>query len=138
MRTAIGQVWADDDGDEWVVGSDYQLRLKGYETGRGLDFLRVYDEVGPLRLVKDAEEPLADWEKELLQQGDPVNHPSHYTWLPNGVEVIDITARFSFVRGNAIKYLMRADHKGRTLEDLRKARWYLDYEIREMEQGEAA
>jgi len=67
---------------------------------------------------------------------ETVDHPSHYTWLPNGLEVIDITKYFSFVRGNAIKYLMRASHKGSELEDLRKARWYLDLDIKQLEEKE--
>lgn len=57
--------------------------------------------------------------------GDPVNHPSHYTWLPTGLEVIDITKHFNFVLGNALKYIMRAGRKGGAdseLEDLKKAR----------------
>lgn len=58
---------------------------------------------------------------------DPVNSPEHYRWLP--VEVIEITEKFSFTLGNVLKYVMRADHKGRPLEDLKKARWYLDREI---------
>lgn len=57
---------------------------------------------------------------------DPVNHPAHYTSHPSGVEVIQITEHMSFLEGNVIKYVMRADHKGNKLEDLRKARWYLD------------
>lgn len=65
--------------------------------------------------------------------GDSVNHPNHYTWLPNGVEVIDITAHFNFSLGNALKYIMRAGRKGDALEDLKKARWYLDYEISRLE-----
>ena len=60
---------------------------------------------------------------------DPVNHPAHYTWLPNGVEVIDITETFNFNLGNALKYIMRHEHKGNPMEDLKKARWYIDREI---------
>jgi hypothetical protein len=67
---------------------------------------------------------------------DAVNHPAHYTWLPGGLEVIDITKNFGFVRGNALKYLFRADFKGRTVEDLKKARWYIDYEIKQLEAEE--
>lgn len=63
--------------------------------------------------------------------GDAVNHPSHYTWLP--VEVIEITKHFNFTVGNALKYLLRAGRKGPALEDLKKARWYLDYEISRLE-----
>ena len=58
---------------------------------------------------------------------DPVNLPSHYTQLP--VECIDITEHFNFTLGNAIKYIWRADHKGKPIEDLRKAVWYLEREI---------
>lgn len=60
---------------------------------------------------------------------DPVNHPSHYTKHPSGVECITITEHMSFCVGNAIKYLWRADLKLDAVEDLRKARWYIDREI---------
>ena len=59
---------------------------------------------------------------------DPVNHPSHYTSHPSGVECIAITEHHGFCIGNAIKYLWRADMKG-GLEDLKKARWYIEREI---------
>lgn len=64
---------------------------------------------------------------------DPVNHPAHYNWHPSGVECIDIAEHFNFNRGNAIKYIWRSDEKGSTLEQLRKARWYLDREIERLE-----
>lgn len=67
---------------------------------------------------------------------DPVNHPGHYTWLKNGVEVIDITENFNFLLGNVLKYVMRADHKGKPLEDLKKAVWYLEREIANREAAE--
>jgi hypothetical protein len=60
---------------------------------------------------------------------DPVNHPAHYTSHPSGVEAIDITEFMSFCLGNVIKYVMRADYKTDRLEDLQKARWYLEREI---------
>lgn len=58
---------------------------------------------------------------------DPVASPDHYTWLP--VEAIEITERFNFCMGNALKYVMRADHKGKPVEDIRKAIWYLEREL---------
>ena len=64
---------------------------------------------------------------------DPVNHPSHYTWLPNGIEVIHITQLFNFNLGNALKYIMRAGHKGDAAEDLRKAAKYIEFELKRME-----
>ena len=60
---------------------------------------------------------------------DPVNHPKHYTEHPSGVECITITQHMPFVLGNAMKYIWRADLKN-GLEDLKKARWYLDLEIK--------
>jgi len=64
------------------------------------------------------------------EEGDPVNQPAHYTAHPSGVECITITEHFGFCVGNAIKYLWRADLKGDALEDLRKARWYIEREIK--------
>lgn len=60
---------------------------------------------------------------------DAVNHPKHYTNHPSGIECIQITEHMGFNLGNVIKYVWRADLKGSSLEDLRKARWYLDREI---------
>lgn len=60
---------------------------------------------------------------------DPVNHPPHYGAHPSGVECIEITEHMGFCLGNAIKYIWRADLKTDAIEDLRKARWYLDREI---------
>jgi len=62
-------------------------------------------------------------------QHDPVNHPSHYTSHPSGVECIQITEHMNFCLGNALKYIWRADEKGDAIEDLRKAKWYIDREI---------
>ena len=70
---------------------------------------------------------------------DNVNHPKHYTSHPSGIECIQITKFHSFCIGNALKYLWRADLKGNAIEDLKKARWYLDCEIdkRENEAGKS-
>lgn len=67
---------------------------------------------------------------------DPVDHPAHYTAHPSGVECIQVTEAFNFCRGNAIKYIWRAGEKGgaeKEIEDLRKARWYIDREIARLE-----
>ncbi len=68
---------------------------------------------------------------------DNVNHPSHYTSDPSGIECIEITRHRDFNIGNAIKYLWRAGlkddaampQKEKTIEDLRKAIWYIQDEI---------
>ena len=74
---------------------------------------------------------------------DKVNHPSHYTWLKDlcGIEVIDITRHMDFNLGNSIKYILRSGHKKeegytdkqKTIEDLKKAIWYLNDEIKMLE-----
>lgn len=65
---------------------------------------------------------------------DPVNAPPHYRQHPSGVECIQITEHLNFCIGNAIKYLWRADHKHDAIEDLKKARWYIEREIARLEQ----
>ncbi len=70
------------------------------------------------------------WDPNLHEKdNDPVNHPSHYTSHPSGVECIQVVEHMSFNLGNAVKYIWRAGRKTDFLEDLRKARWYLDREI---------
>lgn len=64
---------------------------------------------------------------------DPVDHPSHYTSHPSGIECIQITEHMGFLLGNAMKYIWRADMKRDAIEDLKKARWYLDREIAKRE-----
>ena len=64
---------------------------------------------------------------------DLVNHPPHYTAHPCGVECIVITEHMNFCLGNAVKYIWRAGLKKDALEDLRKARWYVDREIERIE-----
>ena len=54
---------------------------------------------------------------------EAVNHPSHYNWLPSGVEAEDICEHFPWRIGAAIKYLYRHQHKhdDRGIQDLKKA-----------------
>ena len=67
---------------------------------------------------------------------DPIHHPSHYTF--GAIEVIDAIEgwELGFHLGNVVKYVARAAHKGEHLEDLRKARWYLNREIGRIEREE--
>lgn len=60
---------------------------------------------------------------------DNVNHPAHYK--VGGIETIDfIEAKgLNYNLGNVVKYVTRAGHKQDRLEDLRKAKWYLEREI---------
>jgi len=62
---------------------------------------------------------------------NPINHPSHYTSHPSGVECIQITEHMTFCAGNAVKYIWRAGLKNpeNPVEDLKKAAWYIEREI---------
>jgi len=68
-------------------------------------------------------------EQSMERGSDPVNHPRHYTEHPSGVECITVTEHMNFCRGNAVKYIWRAGDKGDEIQDLEKARWYIDREI---------
>lgn len=67
---------------------------------------------------------------------DAVNHPAHYTKHPSGIECIQITEHMGFNLGNALKYIWRCDLKLDAIEDLKKARWYIDREIAKRERGQ--
>ena len=60
---------------------------------------------------------------------DNVNSPAHYK--AGGIETIDFieAKHLGYNLGNVVKYISRADYKGKNLEDLKKAEWYLKREI---------
>jgi len=68
---------------------------------------------------------------------EKVNHPDHYN--SGEYESIDVIedAGFGegFCLGNALKYILRARHKENHIEDIKKARWYLDYWIQRNDNG---
>lgn len=78
-------------------------------------------------------------EKEIIC--DSVHHPSHYT--AGKFECIDyiLDKKLDFPRGNAVKYITRAGHKhdngmcitDKAIEDLKKAKQYIDFEIEHLE-----
>jgi hypothetical protein len=103
---------------------DKQVSDLAYEIGKGRkeqrlaqkwENLAVFSSDFPITMEEPAE--------------DPVNHPTHYK--VGGIETIDfIEAKdLSYHLGNAVKYISRADHKGDRLQDLEKAKWYLERAI---------
>lgn len=66
----------------------------------------------------------------------PVEYPKHYNKHPAGVECINIVEHYDFCVGNAIKYLWRAGIKSKNpLEDLKKAKWYIERKIKQLDKG---
>ena len=87
-------------------------------------------------LFDDIDEDFAEIEKMAIE--DLVNKPPHYG--DGKIECIDYmkdnmdTMMFmGYLEGNCKKYLHRYRYKGKPVEDLKKARWYLDRLIQEME-----
>lgn len=72
-----------------------------------------------LRAIHETDKPIHDL----------VNHPSHYTH--GKIEVIDAIEdwQLNYHLGQVVKYVARAEYKGEPIQDLQKARWYLDREI---------
>lgn len=83
-----------------------------------------------LKLCKDI--------NELEKSTDNVDHPTHYN--SGKIEVIDYIEdqQLGFSLGNAVKYISRAGKKDKTkeAEDLKKAVWYIERRIKEIEQNE--
>lgn len=69
-------------------------------------------------------------EEKVDDEIDMVNHPQHYS--AHGIEPIDYIEShdLNFNLGNVIKYVSRAPFKGTELQDLKKAKWYLEREIK--------
>lgn len=73
-----------------------------------------------------------------------IQHQDYYK-LDNGIECIDVASRFNFFIGNAIKYLWRCGRKfeegytteDKAVEDLQKAKIYIDYEIKRLQDESA-
>lgn len=70
-----------------------------------------------------------------MSDHDPVNHPSHYK--KGGIEAIEVIEAYdlNFRLSNVIKYVLRHNHKGRPIEDLEKALFYLQRDIQKKKEA---
>lgn len=76
----------------------------------------------------------------IERDNNMVEHPNHYQ-SEKGIEVIDVIEAFTddlkgveaFDTANAIKYVCRWSKKGTALQDLMKAKWYIDHLINKIE-----
>jgi len=66
---------------------------------------------------------------------DNINHPKHYT--RKGLEAIDVIEAWDlgYHLGNVVKYVLRSKYKENEIEDLKKARWYIDRYLNILEGG---
>lgn len=69
---------------------------------------------------------------------EKVNHPDHYGGENNMYEAIKVIEAWDlgFHLGNAIKYISRAGKKGDAIEDLEKAKWYIERQIKNLKKNE--
>lgn len=81
--------------------------------------------------------PEGETSKVVTSEPEAVDHPAHYN--SGKYEVIDIIEDqlpgIDFHLGNSLKYICRAAHKDKQVEDLKKARWYLDRAITHLEKS---
>ena len=119
-----------------VYSVRYALRKEGINctpAKRGRKAKEIIDLTvagSPLRpkiRMAPADLPITDKTEFIMP--DPVNHPAHYT--TGGIETIDFieAKNLNYNLGNCVKYITRADHKGNRIQDLQKAKWYLEREI---------
>jgi len=98
----------------------------------------VYHSLWIQRKKKKASEPeFVDYTDEMKEKSF-IEHPSHYTI--GGIETWDFieAKRLNYNLGSVVKYISRADYKGHDIQDLKKARQFLDREIARREGGEVA
>lgn len=126
----------------WIEGFDNQVAAATFGSELQTAGCRVRL-IGSAILTEDPwlKSYLAAFTEELLEAGseekqsDAVNHPSHYA-SDSGLEAIEVIEAFfheNAFLANTFKYIARAGKKGgeaKRLEDLKKARWYLEREIK--------
>ncbi|WKK23054.1 DUF3310 domain-containing protein [Streptomyces olivoreticuli] len=92
---------------------------------------RLLRETAGLPHAMDAPKEQALMQAAVMTPADYVDRPDHYTSHPSGIECIEVTEHLDFLLGNVFKYLWRHGLKSESpsLQDLKKARWYLDRKI---------
>ena len=117
-----------------VYGARYHMKKKDKANGYTPVEIKEGVEVGGLTLTKTSDDTYKWVRDDLLKPKEEVNHPPHYT--VGGIEVIDFieAKQLGYHLGNVVKYIVRAGHKDTDpLQDLQKARWYLERAIQKAE-----
>ena len=101
--------------------------IKSFEEGTLMPSLQVLKRISEALNIDYKELNVEEDKKEM------VDHPSHYNM--GKFEAIDVIEdwELGFNLGNTVKYISRAGHKDNILQDLKKALWYLDREIKRIE-----
>ena len=101
--------------------------IKSFEDGTLIPSMQVLKRISEALNIDYKELDIKEDKKEMI------NHPSHYNM--GKYEAIDVIEDWNlgFNLGNTVKYISRAGHKDNILQDLKKALWYLDREIKRIE-----
>ena len=101
--------------------------IKSFEDGTLMPSMQVLKRISEALNIDYKELNMEEDKKEM------VDHPSHY--YMGKFEAIDVIEDWNlgFNLGNTVKYISRAGHKDNILQDLKKALWYLDREIKRIE-----
>jgi len=117
-----------------VYSARYLMKKQNNTNGYPPLEIKEGVEIGGLTLTKTSDDTYKWVRDDLLKPEEEVNHPPHYT--VGGIETIDFieAKQLNFNLGNVVKYLSRAGEKDSDpLQDLQKARWYLNREIARVE-----
>jgi len=109
-------------------------------TGDHRDTTAVADDPHGHWIIPTRAQFEADWRvTPSAPVADVVNHPNHYGGADNTYEAIKVIEAWGlgFCLGNTVKYISRAGKKDDIVQDLKKARWYLDREITNLEKRNA-
>lgn len=134
-------------GDKLYYHDKSNSRSSNFTDGNCYIVKKFYENKYGITFIDDNNDTHDVCKQLVLQHfsrlNNKVEHPLHYTWLKDkcGIEVIDITRHMDFDLGNAIKYILRAGHKSeegysnkdKTIEDLKKAVWYINDKIKTLE-----
>lgn len=134
------EVNAQDEAEKWLRDYAPAKLREAYPTdtfhedaaraalpAKAVELMRADRDAGICTCLTDSPDPFCRVCRP--EDFDPVNHPKHYCSHPSGVECITVVEHMGFNLGNAIKYIWRADEKGKAVEDLRKAAFYVNREI---------
>ena len=133
--------------DELIFNGGDDLKINGFTDGNTYTILNFDDYGEGVKMIDDYSNEVIMCNHYIKtyfdKKHDKVNHPAHYSYLKKlcGIEVIDITRHMDFDLGNAIKYILRAGHKteegydnrSKTIEDLKKAIFYINDKIKTLE-----
>ena len=114
--------------------SDYWL-IKQYNRNRPFkDHKKLCDSDVVNDIKHPTQEEIIDFNRKQYKKNEMIDHPNHYGGEDNPYEAIKVIEEWDlgFNLGNVIKYISRAGKKQDKKEDLQKATWYINRELKKL------